>query len=261
MHAPGTVYTVFYILLAVNVAGSLGWLIWKARREETPLPLAAFAGSLAIACVLPPIYNTLTLVWFPSNIPLPFVTAFGMKDPFFDFLGYALFIGFGGYFLCAQLQRGAGARVVWLTFAAWGLADLALEIPFLQLDLYTYYGHQPFLIGGFPLHWVFMNGLVPVLTGLLMYGAAERWPGGRGGAAWRVAACPAIAGALLFIPLAPVATALNADVPQGLRYAASLLSILISLAAMRAIARLVDRHVAARVSVPPAVAQRAAVAA
>jgi hypothetical protein len=233
MHAPSGAYTVFYVLFVANLAGSGGWMLWRARSTRSVLPLAALGGGLAIGVVLPPIYNALTLVWFPSNIPAPFLTAFGMKDPFFDLVGYALFIGFGGWVLCEQLRAGRGRGAIWLTFAAWGVADLLFEVPFLQWGMYTYYGDQPFTIGGFPVHWVFMNGTVPVLAGVLMYVAIEHWPFAPGGVAWRVAAAPAVAGGLLLIPMAPVATALHADVASWVRWAAALVSIAISVATLR----------------------------
>ena len=102
--------------------------------------------------------------------------------------------------------------------------------------MYTYYGDQPLTVGGFPLHWVFMNGTVPVLAGVLMYVAIEHWPFGPSGAALRVAAAPAIAGGLLLVPMGPVATALHADVASGVRVAAAILSATISLATVHWIA-------------------------
>ncbi|WP_372787830.1 hypothetical protein [Paraconexibacter sp.] len=242
MRAPSGAYTAFYALFAVNMLGTLAWLAHRARREGTIHPLAALAGGLAVGAVVPPVYNALTKVWFPSNIPLPYVEAFGMKDPLFDMLGYALFIGFGGYLLLTQLRAGHGARAVYGTFLLWGVTDLLLEVPFLQWDLYQYYGDQPMEIGGFPLHWVVLNGFIPIAAGGLMYAVTDRWPGSPRGAAWRVAACPAVAGGLLMIPIFPVATALHADVPSAVRVGASLLSIAMTAAAVLAAARLADRH-------------------
>jgi hypothetical protein len=96
MQAPAAAYTVFYAIFAVTMVVSVGWLLWRTRATRSPLPLAAMAGGVAVGVVIPPIYNALTLVWFPDNIPGTFVTAFGMRDPLFDAAGYALFIGFGG---------------------------------------------------------------------------------------------------------------------------------------------------------------------
>lgn len=237
MQAPTAAYTTFYVLFAINLVATVGWMAWRARTTRSSLPLAALAGGLATGVVLPPIFNALTLVWFPSNIPLPFVTAFGMKDPLFDVIGYALFIGFGGWVLCEQLRAGRGAPAIWATFAVWGVADLVIEIPFLQWGMYTYYGDQPLTIGGFPAHWVAMNGTVPVLAGVLMYLVTEHWPFGAKGAAWRVAAVPAVSGALLMLPMAPIATALHADVPSWMRMGAQLVTVTICAVTLRLIAR------------------------
>jgi len=246
MRAPQDAYTVFYVLFAINMAGTLAWLAHRAHRERSTAPLAALAGGLLVGMIVPPIYNALTKVWFPSNIPLPYVEAFGMKDPLFDMLGYALFIGFGGYLLLTQLRAGHGARAVYATFLLWGVTDLVLEIPFLQWGLYQYYGDQPFEIVGFPLHWVVLNGFVPVAAGCLMYLATDRWPGSQRGAALRVAACPALAGGLLMVPIFPVATSLHADVASGVRMAAAVVAVAMTAAAVVAAARLADREATLR---------------
>jgi hypothetical protein len=236
MQAPAVSYTVFYAIFVASMLGSVGWLARRSRSTRSPLPLAALAGGVAVGVVMPPIYNALTMVWFPNNIPGAYVTAFGLRDPLFDLAGYALFIGFGGWILCEQLRAGHGARAIWLTFVSWGVADLLFELPFLEWGMYTYYGDQPFTVGGFPVHWVFMNGTVPVIAGVLMFLMADHWPFGEGRASLRVAAAPALAGGLLLVPMAPVATALHADVASWVREAAALASIGISLATMRFLA-------------------------
>ncbi|MCW3063604.1 MAG: hypothetical protein JWN32_776 [Solirubrobacterales bacterium] len=246
MRAPHAAYVVFYALFAAGTVGTLGWMLIRSRRRRTPLPLAALGGGLVVGVIVPPIYDFLTLVWFPSNIPLPFVTEFGMKDPLFDALGYVLFIGFGGYLLYTQLLEGRGARAIYATFALWSATDLLLELPFLHAGLYRYYGDQPLLIGGFPLHWAFMNGLVPSLAGTLMYAGTELLPGSRRAAAWRVAACPALAAGLLMIPIFPVAAALHADVGSWVRIVAALVTIAISASATLALAAFAGRVAARR---------------
>jgi hypothetical protein len=248
------------VLFALSTAGTFGWLTVQARRRRSALPLAAVAGGLAVGLVVPPAYNFLTLVWFPSNIPLPFVTEFGMKDPLFDALGYVLFIGFGGYLLYTLLLRGLGAKAVYATFALWGMTDLLLELPFLQTGLYRYYGDQPLQIGGFPVHWVFLNGLVPTLAGSLMYLSTERWPCSRRVAAWRVAGCPALAAGLLMIPMFPVAAALHADVASTVRIGAAVLTIAGSASALRFVATVVEGERAGRAVVERETGQRAVVA-
>lgn len=233
MLAPPAAYTAFYVAFLLGAAGASVAIGLRCYRTRSWLPVLALIGGFGVGVVVPPIYNTLTLVWFPSNIPGTFVTAFGMRDPFFDAIGYALFIGFGGWVLCEQLLAGAGRRAIVSTYLFWGVADLVIELPFLRWGLYTYYGYQPLTISGFPLHWVVMNGLIPVVSGYAMYLVARHWPGGRAGAAGRVVLCPAFAAGVLLVPMAPIATALNAAVPDLVRVVASLASIAISLSLLR----------------------------
>jgi hypothetical protein len=159
-----------------------------------------------------------------------------MRDPLFDLIGTALFFGLGGWTLCEMLLAGRGSAAVWLTFTAWAGADLLLELPFLHWGMYRYYGPQPLLVGGCPVYWVFMNGAVPVLAGVLLFCAVARWPFDAEGAAWPVLWAPVIAAAFLLIPMGPVAVALHADVAGWLRVAAALLSIGVSVAGVRFVA-------------------------
>jgi hypothetical protein len=244
MQAPPTAYIAFYALFVAITLPVVAWMAYDAWRRRSAIPLAALGGGLMVGLVVAPSYNHLTLVWFPPNIPFPFVTEYGMRDPWFDALGYALFFGFGGYMLYRQFLDGQGARAVCATYVLWAVADLLLEVPFLAAGLYKYYGDEPFPIGGFPLHWAAINGLVPVISGMLMYAFVERWPGGRRGAAWRVAATPPLAGALLMIPIFPVAAALNAEVPSAVRWLAAAVTMTISLLGLRLLARLAEREIA-----------------
>jgi hypothetical protein len=243
MLAPESVYQLFYWLLAAGMVGALCWLTYVAVRRGSLEPVAALLGGLLCGFGAAPIFDRLTLVWFPSNIPAAFVTAFGMRDPIFDALGYALFFGLGGYQMSMMLRSGKGARAVWYCFLAWGLTDLLLEIPFLHYGLYKYYGDQPLLIGGFPAYWVFMNGLVSVLTGTLMNMAGEAQREFSFGSIVWVGLCPVFASALLMIPIAPVAVALNSEAHSWARVLAALLSIGISLAALSLLVRRAQRPI------------------
>jgi hypothetical protein len=49
------------------------------------------------------------------------------------------------------------------------LVNIALESPGIIADVYTYYGKQPFDIWGFPLWWGFVNPLMPMIAGALIY--------------------------------------------------------------------------------------------
>jgi hypothetical protein len=129
MQSPVAAYTVFYWLFFAQVAAAIVWLAYVAWRSRTAVPLAALGGALAVAYFAPPVLNRLTLVWFPDNIPLSYISAFGMRDPLFDYLGYALFFGLGGYSCYRLIGSGRGARGVLGVALTWGVADLVYELP------------------------------------------------------------------------------------------------------------------------------------
>jgi hypothetical protein len=81
MQSPIAAYTTFYWLFFAQVAGAVLWLAYVAWRNRTAIPLAALGGALVVAYFAPPLLNRLTLVWFPDNIPLAYISAFGMRDP------------------------------------------------------------------------------------------------------------------------------------------------------------------------------------
>lgn len=105
MQSPELAYQVFYVIFAVQLVAALGWLVWHSTRNRTRLPLIAFAGSLVVGYFVLPLFNYSLLTWFPSNIPGSYITAFGMRDPLFDFVGYTLYFGLGGYIVMRSLQQ------------------------------------------------------------------------------------------------------------------------------------------------------------
>jgi hypothetical protein len=232
MHAPVAAYTVFYWLFFVQVAAAVAWLGYVAWHNRTAVPAAALGGSLTVAYFAPPVLNRLTLVWFPDNIPLTYITAFGMHDPLFDYLGYALFFGLGGYSCYRLIASGRGARAVYGAALVWGVADLAYELPFLHWGMYTYYGPQPFQILGFPIHWVLINAMVPVLTGTLMRLAVSGQIDRRR-MLLRVAGCAPLSSFVTLGVAMPVAVALNARVPAVAVHFAALLSIAMAVGLIR----------------------------
>ena len=56
-------------------------------------------------------------------------------------------------------------RGVFKLYLIFMVVNLFLELPPLQLGLYTYYGVQPLSIAGFPLWWIAVNGAMPIVAG------------------------------------------------------------------------------------------------
>lgn len=241
MHSPTAAYTTFYWLFFAQVAVAVVWLAYVAWRNRTAIPLAALGGALVVAYFAPPLLNRLTLVWFPDNIPLAYIHAFGMRDPLFDYLGYALFFGLGGYSCYRLIGSGRGARAVYGVAVVWGVADLVYELPFLRWGLYTYYGPQPFQILGFPIHWVLINSMVPVVTGTLMHLATSGHDIDRRRMLLRVAGCPPLASFVTLGVAMPIGVALNATTTAAAVHLAALLSIAMALGLILFCARYAQR--------------------
>jgi hypothetical protein len=239
MQAPVLTYQIFYAIFAIQTVGALIWLAWDTRRTRSAGAVVAFSGSLVVGYFLPPVFNHLLLVWFPSNIPLAYITAFDMRDPLFDFIGYAMYFGLGGYMMMRAYQVGKGRRAVIVTVIVFGLADLLYEVPFITAGMFTYYGNQPFAIQTFPMHWLLINASVPALTGFVMYWANQlgSTPRQRLGG---VFVAPSVSAALLFIPLTPIAMVMYSSLPPIATYGAALLAIGICLTALFYICRWAD---------------------
>jgi hypothetical protein len=247
MQSPQLAYQIFYLIFAFQLVAALAWLAVHSWRTHSRLPLVAFAGSLFVGYFVPPVFNHLLMTWFPSNIPWAYINAFDMRDPLFDFVGYTLYFGLGGYVMMRAFQRGLGSRAVALTAVIFGVADLLYELPFLAAGMYTYYGQQPLAILTYPLHWLVMNATVPVITGFIMYWADRLARSNRERAA-AIFAAPSVAAASLFVPMAPIATTLRADLPNTARLGTSLLAMAVCVVAISYIARWADRIEPAKVT-------------
>lgn len=225
MESPTATYTAFYWLFAAQLLLVAGWIALAAWRRRSVVPGGVLLGAVAIGYFAPPLLNRLTLVWFPNNIPFAYITAFGMRDPVFDFIGYVLFYAGGGYACFLMLANGKGARGVYVVTLLGGVADALFELPFLHFGMYTYYGDQPFLIAGlFPLHWIVINATVPALCGVVILMAVKR-----GGSSrvmfWRSAFAVVVAGSLTIAVALPVGVALNSTLPAIVVRIAAVLSI------------------------------------
>jgi hypothetical protein len=88
------------------------------------------------------------------------------------------------------MQRGVSTRTLFALWAATGVADVLEETPGILAHTYLYYGKQPFDIWGFPLWWGFVNPVMPILAGALIYKAKPHLTG------WKLATI------IAFIPMA-----------------------------------------------------------
>lgn len=169
----------------------LGCLVFAIRsgvRRRDPLGLLLMAGG-ALAVLQEPVVDVLGYVWVRSDLTV--FTTFGRPMPVWAVLAYSIFWGFQPYAWWVLADRGLSRPLFrWMVVACFAV-NLVIEWPILATGIYTYYGDQPFEILGFPLHWLFVNGVGVIATATVVV-ANRRWFTG-----WRV---------LMVVLVPPVAT-------------------------------------------------------
>lgn len=213
---------VTYVLLALTAVA----LAIDARRRGSMLGLMCLAGG-ALAVFLEATLDVLCLVWYPAIDHEPLYSAFNYEIPYWMLPAYALYMGAQGYWMFRQFKAGLTRARLWtLFFVFWG-TNAIVELPGLNLGIYTYYGDQPFRVFGFPLWMAMTNSLTPILVGVAVFGLHKLLDGAR---------------VLLVVPLVPMVIvageaaagwpiwfALNSGLGYAATYPAALVTLGLSL--------------------------------
>jgi hypothetical protein len=117
-------------------------------------------------------------------------TILGRTTPLYICFVYPWYVGGLGYLCYRLFQRGISRAALLKLWAVLGLVDVVLETPGILMHTYLYYGHQPLDFWGYPMWWGFVNPIMPMLAGALIYRTEALLPG------WKLAA------AILYIPIA-----------------------------------------------------------
>jgi hypothetical protein len=223
----------------------------ELARGNGPIFLCCLIGG-AIAVVWEPIVDVLGQCWLPSRGQ--HWEAFTLLDrhiPLMMPFVYSWFVGGQGYLFYRIFDRGIDRRRL---FQLWGLVflvNIALETPGIASNVYTYYGKQPLDIWGFPLWWGFINPLMPMIAGALIYKLKPH-----------LTVAPLMLAVVAIIPMAdgianaaagwPVIAALNTDVGYAGTWIASFITLGLALFVVFIVALLVARpsEVAARAPAP-----------
>jgi hypothetical protein len=149
----------------VAVALALSFIDWL--RTGRPLVLLLMVSGGAIM-VFEPMVDTVGGCWFPSNSWTAF-EAWGRPMPVWLCLAYFFYFGIATSVIWNGLRRGLTRRQIWLAFCAVMLGDLIFETVLLTMNPYVYYGHQPLVLGKFPLWWMAVNAAIPLVLAALIY--------------------------------------------------------------------------------------------
>lgn len=201
----GVIMTVVWVSL---MALAFVWAIYMFARRRNPLPLLMVIGGI-ITFPIEAMLDSLVNLWYATNLPVPVLTSFGVQLPLFVVPAYAILGGVGGYGSYYLFKRGSTTRHL---LAAWGalmLADVLLEVPAINADLFAYYGNQPFLLLGYPLWEAFSASSAILMIGYALYWVDQRTEGW--GKLFAIFCAPVAVGASYAADGWPLYVALNSD--------------------------------------------------
>jgi hypothetical protein len=219
MNAVGqTIFTIGVTAVWV-IAIALAVRHW--RRHHSTVPLLMLVGG-TICILFEPVVDVLGMCWFPRQNQWIGLEAFGRPIPMFMYPVYSWFVGGQAILVWYLLRRGMNRSQLWSCWFAIMAVNVVLETPGLLMDVYTYYGSQPFNPWGLPLWWAPVNALMPIVAGYLVYRIAPLLQG------WKtlliVALLPMADGIANAATAWPVWLTLNTNLGMAATYPAAILS-------------------------------------
>jgi hypothetical protein len=165
---PQTAETVFNVFIFIPLGICLAIAIRQTVRGQGPVLLYCIAGG-ALAALFEPIVDVLGLVYLKEKDAFGTFTVLDRTMPLYICFVYPWYVGGLGYLAYRVFDRGITMRSLFALWAVVGVVDVALEMPGILLHTYLYYGKQPFNLAGFPLWWAFVNPVMPMIAGALIY--------------------------------------------------------------------------------------------
>ncbi len=165
---PKTAETIFNIFIFIPLGIALALAIRKLIKGQGPLLLYCIIGG-ALAASFEPVVDVLGMVYLKEQGALGTFTILDRTMPLYICFVYPWYVGGLGYLAYKLFKRGVTMRDLFLLWAVDCIIDIFLESPGILAGTYLYYGHQPFNIWGFPLWWGFVNPVMPMVAGALIF--------------------------------------------------------------------------------------------
>jgi hypothetical protein len=165
---PKTAEMIFNVFIFIPLGIALALALRKLLKGQGPLLLYCILGG-ALAASFEPIVDVLGLVFLKERGALGTFTILDRTMPLYICFVYPWYVGGLGYFGYKLFKRGVTMRDMFLLWACDFLVDVVLESPGILAGTYLYYGHQPFNFWGLPLWWGFVNPVMPMVAGALIF--------------------------------------------------------------------------------------------
>jgi hypothetical protein len=165
--------TIFNIFIFIPLGIALALAVRKIVKGQGPVLLYCIIGG-ALAATMEPVVDVLGLVYLKEVNALGTFTILDRTMPLYICFVYPWYVGGLGYLASRLFRRGVTVRDLFLLWAIDCVVDIFLETPGILAGTYLYYGHQPFNFWGFPLWWGFVNPVMPMVAGALIYKLGPR---------------------------------------------------------------------------------------
>jgi hypothetical protein len=139
------------------------------RKERIWWPLIVLAGG-TFTCVLEPLYDHLYGLWFLTEGQWNAFVAYGIHIPVWLPIIYLAYYGPGALLVWYRLHRGATMRDAMTHFGISVLGAGVAEMFYINaVGLYNYQDHQPLFVLNYPIFVAVVNGVPPMLAGIMYY--------------------------------------------------------------------------------------------
>lgn len=158
----------FFIAGAAVVILALPWAL-RAAMNRQYVPILVLLSGLICSLEEAMLDMLGHLHWADDLTPV--YTNFGITVPLLIPLCYVAFLGLQSYFGYFVIRNGAKLKHFMMLLAMGCILDAVMETIGLNLNVYTYYGYQPYTLLKFPYWWGFINSASFVTVGaILAYG-------------------------------------------------------------------------------------------
>ena len=165
---PKTAETIFNIFIFIPLGIGLAIAVRKIFKGQGPILLYCIIGG-AFAATMEPVVDVLGQVYLKEVNALGTFTILDRTMPLYICFVYPWYVGGMGYLASRLYKRGVTTKDLFLLWALDCVVDIFLESPGILAGTYLYYGNQPFNYWGFPLWWGFVNPVMPMVAGALIY--------------------------------------------------------------------------------------------
>jgi hypothetical protein len=165
---PQTPETIFNIFIFLPLLGMFLYSLARIRKHRDPVLLYCLIGG-AFAAGMEPIVDVLGQVYMKENGAHHAFTVLDRSMPLYICFVYPWYVGGLGYFASRLFDKGITRKALFQLWALDCVVDMCLETPGILMHTYLYYGKQPLNPWGFPMWWGFVNPVMPMTAGALIF--------------------------------------------------------------------------------------------